>query len=87
VHLDFESDPENTVTFYGTSEWREEGGNPNGYLSVTDALNGQSGAIEFPDFLDGGSYEGAVHIEADRRPFLNNRRRCMYFREVHATVI
>ncbi|MCP4194549.1 MAG: PEP-CTERM sorting domain-containing protein [Planctomycetaceae bacterium] len=56
------------IEFYGTSELRDEGGlDDSGYLSVTDASNGQRGAIEFPDVLEGGSYDGAVKIQADLR--------------------
>ena len=53
--LDFNSDPEALgVEFFGTSEWRDEGGVDNsGYLSVTDNSNSQIGAIVFPDFEEG----------------------------------
>ncbi len=39
--LDFETDPQDLgVQFFGTSEWRENGGfNDTGYLSITDAAN------------------------------------------------
>ncbi len=71
IHIDFDQVGEewlDQIEFYGTSELRdEEGVNDTGYLSVTDALNGQSGAIEFPDVLDGASYDGAVKIMADLR--------------------
>ena len=68
IDLDFETDPEALgVEFFGVAEWRDEGGNPDGYLSVTDAANGQRGAIVFPDLLDGGDYAGVVSISADLR--------------------
>ena len=69
VELKFDgNDPAlGAIEFYGTAEEREEGGQTGGYLSVTDAVNGQSGAIELPDLLEGGSYEGEVIIRADLR--------------------
>jgi hypothetical protein len=65
--LDFETDPENLgVEFFGTAEYREDGGNPGGYLSVTDAFNDQRGAIVFPD-LENGAALTAFSISADLR--------------------
>ncbi len=67
-NLDFETDPEDLgVEFFGTSEWRDtDGVNNSGYLSITDALAGQRGAIVFPD-LAGGADLKAFAIEADLR--------------------
>ena len=66
--LDFNSDPVTLgAEFFGTSEWREEGGVDNsGYLSVTDNLNGQIGAIIFPDF-ENGAVVTAFSITAQLR--------------------
>ena len=66
--LDFETDPQDlNVEFFGNAEWRDEGGfEDTGYLSVTDALNGQRGAIVFPDLSNGGSLT-SFSIEADLR--------------------
>ena len=66
--LDFETDPEDMgIEFFGTSEWREDDGfDDTGYLSITDALNGQRGAIVFPDLANGESLK-AFSIEADLR--------------------
>lgn len=66
--LDFNTDPEGIgVDFLGTSEWRDEGGVDNsGYLSVTDNLNSQIGAIIFPDFEDGNTVS-AFSISAQIR--------------------
>ena len=48
----------NDLVTFGTTEVREDGGFGNtGYLSITDALNGQRGAVAFPDLtsdLEGG---------------------------------
>jgi len=52
---DFNSDPTGLLNFVGSAQWRETGGVDNtGYLSITDALNDQRGAILFDDF-DGGA--------------------------------
>ena len=66
--LDFTDDPADLgVDFYGTSEWRDSDGvDDSGYLSITDALNSQRGAIVFPD-LTGGQALNAFAIEADLR--------------------
>lgn len=66
--LNFETDPSNQgVTFFGTSEWRNDGGvNNSGYLSVTDAANNQAGAIVFPDLGKGKALK-AFSITADLR--------------------
>ena len=65
--LDFTTDPADLgVEFFGSAEWRESEGNPGGYLSVTDALNGQRGAIIFPD-LEGGAVLTSISISADLR--------------------
>ena len=42
------------IEFVGVGEVREEGGvDDSGYLKVTDAANGEYGAVVFPDLLDG----------------------------------
>lgn len=53
VDIDFESAVEG-IELSGNAEVRSEGGNPGGYLSVTDALNGQRGDIFFPDLSGNG---------------------------------
>ncbi len=56
LFLDFNSNPQidfPDIQFIGTSTWRGRGGvDGSGYLSVTDAQNGQRGAIIFPDLSD-----------------------------------
>ena len=55
VSLDFESDPADIdVQFFGTAEWvpPEDTFDGNGYLSVTNAVNSERGAIVFPDLSD-----------------------------------
>ncbi len=68
IALDFSTDPEDRgVEFFGDSEWRQTGGVENsGFLSVTDAINGQSGAIVFPDLADGEALT-SFRISADLR--------------------
>ena len=41
------------VQAFGTAAAVPTGGNPNGYLRVTDAANSQRGAIVFPDLTGG----------------------------------
>ena len=60
IDLDFDTEP---PQFFGHAERRSEGGNPGGYISVTDALNGQRGAIIFPPVDTGGAFS----IGADLR--------------------
>lgn len=52
--IDFNTDPTGLYTLYGQSEWRPSGGKTggatDGYFSVTDALNGQSGVLVFDEF-------------------------------------
>ena len=84
VCFDFRSDPvaDGAViiqTGGETTEWRTEGGNgpaPNGYLSITDAANGQRGTIILPDLGGGGQFvfggrtggaNGAHHVDNLRR--------------------
>ncbi len=53
--FDFNTDPAGILDMRGSAEWRETGGVDNsGYLSITDALGGQSSVIVFDDF-DGGA--------------------------------
>ena len=48
--FDFNSDPGNQIEIFGTTEWRASGGvDDTGYLSITDALNGQNGGVIFED--------------------------------------
>ena len=65
--FDFNSDPsEFGLQFFGNAQWRPSNGFVNtGYLSVTDAVNGQRGAIVFPD-LSGHALQ-AFSVEADLR--------------------
>jgi len=64
--FDFTNDPSGILTTFGSSKWVAEGGNPGGYLSVTDAENGQSGSIVFDDF-DNGSVVKAFSFKIDVR--------------------
>ena len=66
--FDFDTNPENDgVLFGGTSTWRATGGlNDSGYLSVTDAVNGQRGAILIGD-IDDGELVAGFNISADLR--------------------
>jgi len=74
VLFDFNTDPtaNGLLHLYGNSRWVSTdgaGGSTNandGYLSVTDAANGQRGAIVFEDF-DGGQVVKAFTFEADVR--------------------
>ena len=51
----FDSDPSAVLKLFGTSTWSPTDGNPaaGGYLSITDAINSQRGAIVFDDFDNG----------------------------------
>jgi hypothetical protein len=51
----FDTDPSSVLKLFGTSTWVPSDGNPStgGYLSITDALNSQRGAIVFDDFDNG----------------------------------
>ncbi|HTI70772.1 MAG TPA: PA14 domain-containing protein [Candidatus Limnocylindria bacterium] len=55
VEYNFDSDPSGILQLFHNSTWQATDGNPSsgGYLSITDALNGQSGAILFDDFDNG----------------------------------
>ncbi len=68
VFFDFDSNPQdNGVLFGGTSTWRASGGvNDSGYLSVTDAENGQRGSILIGD-IDDGALVAGFNISADLR--------------------
>ena len=68
ITLDFSTDPEDLgVFFVGDAEWRTDGGvDDTGYLKVTDAENGQSGAIVFPELTPGDALE-SFQITADLR--------------------
>lgn len=70
----FDADPSADLVLRGTSKWRPTGGKPpeggdsssSGYLSITDALNGQSGKIVFDDF-DGGKIVAGFTFNVDLR--------------------
>ena len=67
VLLDFETDPFDILQDFGTAEWRDAGGNGGGgYLSITDAVNGQSGAIQVAPLFE-GPLNGGFKITADLR--------------------
>ena len=64
--LDFDNGPGPIFIGGGSGEHRFTGGNPGGYLSITDAINNQRGAIIIGD-LDEGATVGAFSISADLR--------------------
>ena len=69
VDVDFDGAPLPAGTqLFGDAAIQNAGGNPDtgGYLSLTDALNGQRGSIVFPDFT-GGETLTEFKIEADLR--------------------
>lgn len=70
VTFDFNSDPNGILNFFGAAYWVSSGGagggDTNGYLSITDAGNGQRGVIIFDDF-DSGQVVKAFTFEADLR--------------------
>jgi hypothetical protein len=68
VDLDFTEDPtiSGLVTFFGTAQWRDTGGNPGGFLAITDAINSQRGAIVFSD-LDNNLVVKAFSFSVDVR--------------------
>ena len=68
IQLDFNTNPaDRGIVFTGSAEWRPVGGFDNtGYLKLTDAVNGQRGAIIFPDLADGEAL-AAFRITADLR--------------------
>jgi hypothetical protein len=68
VTLDFTQDPTTTglVTLFGTAQWRETGGNPGGYLAISDAIDSQRGAIVFSD-LDTNLVVKAFNFSVDVR--------------------
>ena len=67
----FDTDPADVLVLRGTAKWRATGGNgpdplQSGYLSITDALNGQSGKIVFDDF-DNGAVVAGFSFKCDLR--------------------
>ena len=61
------TDPEGFIDRFGNSVWRPTGGvGGTGYLSITDAVNGQGGVIVFDD-LDPGSIVTAFTFSCDVR--------------------
>ncbi len=66
--FDFNEDPTGVLKTYGNAEWRPDGGNPaaGGYLSITDAINSQSGIIVFDDF-DNGLIVKGFNFKVDLR--------------------
>ncbi len=67
VIIDFDGNalPDETVLI-GSAEVRAEGGDPGGYLKVTDAANGERSTIIFPD-LTGDTPVTSLNIKADLR--------------------
>jgi hypothetical protein len=64
--LDFNTEPD-SLAYAGTAEWRPDGGvDDSGYLAITDAANGQSGAILLPNLEEGNALV-AYDITADLR--------------------
>ena len=70
VTYDFDTDPTGILTTYGNATWRATGGNgdptTSGYLSITDAANGQFGSIVFDD-ADGGAIVAGFTFDCDLR--------------------
>ncbi len=67
ANFNFNTDPTGILTFFGNATWRETGGvGGSGYLSITDAVNGQSGTIVFDDF-DAGAIVNAFTFSVDLR--------------------
>jgi len=67
IIIDFDGNalPDETV-ITGSGEVRSEGGDPGGYLKVTDAANGERATIIFPD-LTGDTPVTSLNIKADLR--------------------
>ena len=65
VDFDVNALPDETVLI-GSAEVRAEGGDPGGYLKVTDAANGERSTIIFPD-LTGDTPVTSLNIKADLR--------------------
>ena len=71
VFFDFNTDPAGTLQVYRNAKWSPTGGNgadptADGYLSITDAANGQSGAIIFDD-ADNGLLVAGFTFDCDLR--------------------
>jgi hypothetical protein len=68
--FDFDSDPAGeldiTITSNNPGVWKSTGGNPGGYLSLTDAVGGQSTVI-IVDGIDAGPELGAITVSMDVR--------------------
>ena len=67
----FDTDPSADLVLRGTAKWRATGGqgedpSTSGYISITDALNGQSGKIVFDDF-DAGQVVAGLKFDIDLR--------------------
>ncbi len=65
VFFDFDGGP-GAIFVGGTGEWRGSGGNPGGYLKLTDAIGDQRGAIIIGD-VDEGVPVAGFNISADLR--------------------
>ena len=65
---DFTQDPSSVlkITSNVTDPWRSTGGNPGGYLAITDAANSLNSVIIFPD-IDAGKLVNAFTFDADLR--------------------
>ncbi len=67
ANFNFNTDPSGILTLFGNSIWRETGGvGGTGYMSITDAVGGQSGTIVFDD-LDPGGIVNAFTFSCDLR--------------------
>ena len=67
ANFDFNTDPTGILTLFNNSTWRPSGGvGGTGYMSITDAANGQSGTIVFDDF-DNGAIVNAFTFSCDLR--------------------
>jgi hypothetical protein len=67
ANFDFNTDPAGILTLFNNSTWRPSGGvGGTGYMSITDAANGQSGTIVFDDF-DNGAIVNAFTFSCDLR--------------------
>ncbi|MBI3869274.1 MAG: hypothetical protein HY299_12195 [Verrucomicrobia bacterium] len=67
----FDTDPSADLVLRGNAKWRPTGGqgedpSVSGYISITDALNGQSGKIVFDDF-DSGQVVAGFKFDIDLR--------------------
>jgi len=66
--LGFDSPPGEVLETFHDAAWRSNGGNPSsgGFLSITDAINGQAGIVVLQDF-DSGLVVKGFRFKADLR--------------------